>query len=149
MKRPTVSPESEAVRSERHAASACSCRASCDLMTVAEDIQALKLLEVELVAEVQSLRRERLPDTPAAIEELCSVIHGVFGKRHFAAHLIAELANDRDLTAVRLKKAVDRLIRPEASSKKISHFLARSIGTFCPWRLMFHKMGPEKAIYSI
>lgn len=144
MKRPTASPESEAVHFERRAASACSCMASCDHPNVTEDIHALKQIVVELVTEVQSLRRERLPDAAPAIEELCASIWGVFGGRAFSAKHIVELTKDRDQTAVRLKKEIERLIGKKASPKKLSHFLTRSIGVFGPWRLLFHKDGSRE-----
>lgn len=144
MTRRAPKPESEEVSFERRAASACSCRASCDPPTVVEDIRCLKLIVTELVNEVQSLRRERLPDAAPAIEELCAGIWAVFGGRAFSAKHLVEVTKDRDQTAVRLKKEIERLIGPKASPKKLSHFLTRSIGRFGPWRLLFHKDGSRE-----
>jgi hypothetical protein len=95
----------------------------------------------ELSMEVHALRRERLSDAPAAIEELCSAIHNVFGEEHFGAKWIVEVMSDPDQTSVRLTNAVERLLGPKPSGKKLSHFLTRSIGAFGPWRLMFHQEG--------
>ena len=98
----------------------------------------------ELSMEVHALRRERLPDAPAAIEELCAAIHGVLGERYFGAQWIMEVQTDPDQTAVRLTNAVERLLGPKPSGKKLSHFLTRSIGAFGPWRLMFYKEGSRE-----
>lgn len=55
--------------------------------------------------------------------------------------MIVEVMYDPDPTSVRLTNAVERLLGPKPSGKKLSHFLTRSIGTFGPWRLMFYKEG--------
>lgn len=93
----------------------------------------------EISMRLQALSRERMPDAPAAIEEFCSAIHGVFCEDHFGAKWIEEVSSDPDQASVRLKNAVERLLGPKPSARKLAHFLPRSIGTFGQWRLMFHQ----------
>lgn len=156
MNRRTPRPESEAIRSEHRSASAGSSMTSCNNPPPAQAVR-VEIFEAltrevanntraitELSMELHALRRERLPDAPAAIEELCSAIHGVFGERYFGAQWIVEVMSDPDPTSVRLTNAVERLLGPKPSGKKLSHFLTRSIGAFGPWRLMFYKEGSRE-----
>lgn len=56
-----------------------------DLAAIFSEISAVHRAINKLSLEMHAIRRERLPDAPAAIEELCSAIHGVFGERYFGA----------------------------------------------------------------
>lgn len=112
----------------------------CDLLTVAEDIQALKQIVTKLVAEVHALRQERLPVSSEIIQELCAAIYGACGRQPFTSAMILDWAiKDVDKNTEPLSRAIIHATGPKPDPNTLSRLLTRACGQCGPWRLTLYR----------
>ena len=90
------------------------------------EIGELKLLLEEVLREVKSLRRERLPSSPEKIENLLRVIHEIFENSEWTAVDLLEclLESENFLTVI------SKTIGSRPTVKKVSRFLRQCVGSY-------------------
>lgn len=88
----------------------------------------------DLTAQIQSMRRERLPSSPEAIEALIEALYIVFADAPFAVAWVLEESIGRDEDSKKLLRAMKEVL-PQPTVKRLSTLLKQSTGTFNDYRL--------------